>query len=216
MGWTALYIALILIGAGLLVVFGKAMPAHAVDGGDGGGAGGGRLVVFKQDSWSETRSYAAPNNVGAGTHIETYVGTLNTKYLFWPDGDSVNKIAVAQVEFCWRRTQGNGALFQGMNANPNYHDDNDSVPVGAFLLDDNGNSSRCKTYMVPDEDRQWFRMDQSPAWTATGKLRIKFSPDQDYNYTWGGSTTKFFHPGDDPELADWFVCYNCDYGGKNH
>jgi len=37
----------------------------------------------------------------------------------------------------------------------------------------------------------------------------------DFIFKWGGSDTKYFHPGDDPEVGDWFYC-ECDYGGAGH
>ena len=172
-------------------------------------------VVLKTETWSMIRMYAAPNTVGTGTHVESYSDIVTTTYLFWPDGNSVNKIAITGFEVCYHRNAGNGALFQGVSANPFYADNNDIVNPGQLDADDDGTANNCNNYGIPLDQRVWFRMDQDPGWEVLGKIRIKFMNDDDFDFKWGGNTTRYFTPGDDPDLGDWFYC-DCDYGGSRH
>jgi hypothetical protein len=202
--WTALWLAIWALAMGMLVAFTKYMPdpAHAA---------AQKHVVERRDTWTETRSYSAPNSVGVGTHIETYQDSISTDYQFWPDGDGINKIAVIGVWVCYHRTQGNGTLFQGVNGNTYYFDDDDDLNVGDLAVNDDGTANNCNHYVIPNSFRKWFKMSQSPAWRATGKLRIAYTNDQNFNFTWAGSTTKYFHPGDDLDISDWYYC-DCVYG----
>lgn len=204
-GWLAIWLSLGLLAAFLAVV----MSAHRAS------AAGTKFVVEKRDYWSMNRSYAAPDNVGAGTHIETYKVSVASNYYFWPDAAGVNKIAVIGGSVCYQRLQGNGSLFQGVSANPYYFDDNDDVNPGATDVGDDGTDYDCKTFTVATSSRVWFRMSQSPGWKATGKVRKAFSNDDDFNFTWSGSTTKYFHPGDDPDVGDWKYI-DGNYGGATH
>jgi hypothetical protein len=202
--WAALWLAIVALAMGMLVAFTKYMPdpAHAA---------AQKHVVDRRETWSELRSYSAPNAVGTGFHIETYRDEISTDYQFWPDGAGVNKIAVKEVWVCYHRVQGNGSLFQGVNANPYYFDDNDSLNVGALEVADDGTADSCNHYVIPQTYRKWFKMSESPAWKATGKIRIKFDKDDDFDFKWSGSKTRYFHPGDDLDISDWYYC-DCVYG----
>jgi hypothetical protein len=204
--WVTIYLAAWAIAAALTLVMSS--TAHATNLAN-------KRVILKRDSWTAIRYYAAPNNVGVGTHIESYTITTSTDYLFLPDETAVNKVAPVTVHVCYHRNTGNGSLFQGVNSNPYYMDETDVVNIGAIEVADDNTGDNCNRGDVPLATRRWLRMDQSPLWFVNGKLRIAYTPDQDFTYMWAGVDYKYFHPGDDPNIGDWFYC-ECDYGGAGH
>jgi len=171
-------------------------------------------VVFKSDTWSSNRLWVAPNHTPPGTHIEEVKNSVTTTYLFWPDGGDIGKIAITNIDVCYDLYDA-GDLFQGLNANPYYQDDNDVLNPGAIEVPDNGDKRNCTHYTVPVSSRKWFRMGQDPAWFVTGKIRLKFTNDDDYHFKWAGNEVKYFHPGDDPNIGEYFNC-ECDYGQAGH
>lgn len=206
-----IYFGALLFGLGLLF---QMLPAHGADG-HAVSKAATKHVVMKRDSWSMIRTYVAPNSTPPGTHLESYTLQISTDYLFWPDGDDVNKIAPTGGSVCYFHNTGNGGLFQGVQANPYYLDDTTVINPGPIDVDRDGNKDqKCKDWTIAVENRRWLRMGQDPAWRVQGKIRIKFSNDDDFDFKWGGSNYKYFHPGDDPEVSEWFYC-ECNYGAAS-
>lgn len=206
--WGLVYVAAVVFAVGLALVM-SAVPSHAA----AGRRVADKYVVLKEDSWSATRQWQAPDLAGVGTHTETVIVTGTTGYLYWPDGSSVNKIAPVYHTVCYN-LQSQGVLFDGVQVNPYFFDDNTSTNPAGNAVADKGDHA-CNRQDIPLTDRNWLRMDQSPGWTQTGWLKLQFNPDQHWDFTWGGSKVKYFHPGDDPDIGDWFWC-ECDFGGASH
>lgn len=199
--WLVIWAGAIALAVAMAMVLVNVKPADAA---------AQKFVVDRREVWSSIRNYAAPNPTPSGTHLESYTVTITTNYQFWPSND-VNRIAVKGGSVCYHRNAGNGTLFQGVNANPVWMDDNTVVNHGAIEVSNDGTGDNCQNFGVGNSDRRWMRMDQDVAWWSTGKVRIKFTNDDDFDFKWGGSTTRYFHPGDDPDISDWYFC-DCAYG----
>lgn len=206
--WTLVYFtALALAAIGLIFI---PPPAHGSQAHKS--TGDQKFVVTKRDYWTSRRSYTAPDGVGTGVHIETYLISVSPDYIFWPGApDGINRIAITKVTGCYSRISGNGSLFQGANVNPYFDDDDMVVNPGVIEIDDDGTDYNCQSHTIDPSNRKWFRMDQAPGWSSYGKVRKALSNDDDFRFKWGDSFTKFFHPGDDPEVNDWHFC-DCHYG----
>jgi hypothetical protein len=203
--WAAVYLVAVALALALLLAM-LSVPAHA---------DADKRVIQKHDTWSSIRSYQAPDNVGFGTHTESYTVTTVTYYLWWPDGSNANKVAPVSRKVCYHRNTGNGSLFQGVNSSPLYTDSTTVIGVTTTEVPDDDTADNCVTDDIALSNRSWLRMDQNARWQNVGKVRIKFSQDDNFDYRWGGQLVKYFEPGADPNDGDWFYC-ECDYGGAGH
>ncbi len=171
-----------------------------------------KYVVTKEATWLSVRTWTAPNNVGTGTHLEQVLISVTVDYLFWkntPDG--IYRIAPYLTQNCYNLQDG-GSLFQGERIRAYYFDDDTDALQDWIQVDDAGDH-KCRTEALPVADRNWYRMDQSPGWQVDGNLQLKFTRDQNWQFMWSGSQTKFFHPADDPNIGDWYYEDNANWGG---
>ena len=175
-----------------------------------------KRVIIKEDTWSTHNVWAAPNLVGTGTHVEGVLVTVTIDTLFWPDGDYVNKIGPFMVTLCYNiddraAGQSNGVLFQGVNARAYFFDDNNDYLMPQIDLDDKGDHG-CTSEVLPDSGKQWYKMSESPGYQLDGSLRIKYSPDQELKFRWGGSETKYFHPDTMESIGNYYDDNNANWG----
>lgn len=202
----AVWLGLLGLAAVLLVVMSS--KAHAVS--------GYKYVMMKRDTWSMIRNYNAPDlNPSGGVHLESYTVILKTDYLWWPDGTRPGKVAIAKFQVCYHRNTGNGSLFQGVSVNPYYLDRTTVVNPGELIANDDGTGDNCHSYDLPAFQRSWFRMDQNPRSFAMGKVFIKFTPDQTFDFLWGGEEAKPIEPSKDPNQWDDYQWIAGDWGGAN-
>lgn len=197
--WIGLLIAGLILG---LVMWNN--PAHAA---------ADKRVQQKRQYWAMIRYYTAPNQVGEGAHIESYTVSIAANYLYWKDGDDPDKVAVVGGSVCYHRNTGRGTLFQGVNSNPFFRDDVYVVNPGAIEVEDDNTDDNCDVFNIPNSERRWFKMKFNAGWFATGKVRIKWGPDDNFRYKWSGLEFRNFTPKEDTDIGDSFLC-SCDWPGQ--
>lgn len=178
--------------------------------------GVGKHVVVKEAHWSAIRQWTVPTTL-PDVQIETWRISNNVDYLWWPDPSGVAKIAPFMQQTCYSRVTGRGAWFDWTETKAVYQDNNNTVPTAWLPLKHRtGSNNKCRSVAIPLDDRRWLRMDQDPAWEAQGHLILMYTPDQRWHYRWQARWTRYFHPGDDPDIGGWYWDDTANYPGANH
>lgn len=137
--------------------------------------------------------------------------TGSAGYWHCPNGDASGRMKNKWIEWCWAQVseEDNHRQFDGVTFNIRIGNSNGiQVNPGPFKVPDDGSRQNCKLQNIGDDIEEWLYYFNDPKWAASFTINLVAMNDQSHDFgenaAGDGGTWKYFKPGSDTLVKDWW------------
>jgi hypothetical protein len=163
------------------------------------------LRVNKVMPWGQDATYSWPDPLHPMLPRSARIRLVATlTYAYCPNSTRADKVMPLVLVLCHLHISRNSSIFfDGVKMNPYMADDNYAVDPPEYKVDD-GNGGEQVCLNVDISRTRWLKLQDSAGMSVSAWIVLRGLPDQHVDFTWLGSTTRYFHPLEDANISGWY------------